>query len=143
MKFDASKGHGIPKNTYNAHAWMLGKPIIGEDVWIGAFTMIDGLHDTISIGKGCNISNGVQIVTHSTVHRCISERKYPDVDHAPVQIGEYCFFGLNAVVLMGAKIGHHSIIGAGTVITENMEIPPYSLVVGVPGKIVGTTEKFK
>ena len=37
---------------------------------------------------------------------------------------------------MGSRVGHHSVIGAGAVVLEDTVIPPYSLVVGVPARIV-------
>lgn len=127
--------HGIPKNPYNPHAWIVGKPKIGKGTWIGAFCLIDG-QGGLEIGKGCDISSGAHILTHSTVWRCVSERRYPKVDRSPTRVGNYVFIGENATVLKGVEIGHHSVIGAGTVVTENTKIPPYSLVVGVPGQIV-------
>jgi carbonic anhydrase/acetyltransferase-like protein (isoleucine patch superfamily) len=42
---------------------------------------------------------------------------------------------MGAIIINGARIGDGSIIGAGTVITERKNIPPNSVVVGVPGKI--------
>jgi carbonic anhydrase/acetyltransferase-like protein (isoleucine patch superfamily) len=39
---------------------------------------------------------------------------------------------------MGARIGHHSVIGAGAVVLEDTVIPPYSLMVGVPARVVRT-----
>lgn len=127
--------HGIPTNPYNPHAWIIGKPKIGEGTWIGAFSLIDG-QGGLEIGKGCDISCGAHILTHSTVWRCVSERRYRQVDRSPTQIGDYVFIGENATVLRGVKIGHHSVIGAGAVVKENTKIPPFSLVVGVPGRIV-------
>lgn len=129
------KQHGIPPNPYNPHAWIIGKPRIGRGTWIGAFCLIDG-QGGLKIGKGCDISSGAHILTHSTVWRCVCERRYPHVDRAPTQIGDYVFIGENATILKGVEIGHHSVIGAGTVVKEGTRIPPYSLVVGVPGKIV-------
>lgn len=133
--------NGISQNKYNPHAWILGEPTIGEKTWIGAFTVIDAKHAQLIIGEGCNIACGVQIMTHSTVKRCISEGEEPLVS-ADTIIGDYCFLGANAVILMGVEIGHHSVIGAGCVVSEGMKIPPYSLVVGVPGKIVGSSKKL-
>jgi carbonic anhydrase/acetyltransferase-like protein (isoleucine patch superfamily) len=46
--------------------------------------------------------------------------------------------GIHATILNGAVIGEYSIIGAGTVVTEGAVIPPYSLVLGIPGKVVKT-----
>jgi len=134
--------HEIEPNAYNAHAWIVGKPDIGKNVWIGPFTLIDALHSQVTIGKGCNISTGAQIVSHSTVHRCISEGSHALVDHAPVIIEPYCFIGSNAVILMGSHIGHHCVIGAGAIIKEHSTIPPYSIVAGVPGRVIGSAKKY-
>jgi acetyltransferase-like isoleucine patch superfamily enzyme len=127
--------HGIPPNRFNPHCWITGEPEIGEKTWIGAFTLIDGLGG-LKIGRGCDISSGVQILTHSTVRRCLSERRFNNIDHRPTVIEDYVFIGTNAVVMMGCKIGHHSAIGAGAVVLEGTDVPPYSLVVGVPARVV-------
>jgi len=127
-------------SKYNLHTWIIGKPDIGKGTWIGAFTVIDA-QGGLKIGKGCDISSGVHIITHSTVKRCISERKYNKIDKKPTIIGDYVFIGENSTLLMGVAIGHHSVIAAGSIIKENSKIPPYSLVAGVPGKIIRNIEK--
>ncbi len=132
----------LPQNPYNPAAWILGTPSIGEETWIGAFTLIDSLHDRLTIGMGCNISSGAQILTHNTIKRCISEKKYNHIDHAPTTIEDYCFIGTHATILMGSVIGHHSVIGAGCVIPEHTIIPPYSIVTGVPGKVTGSSKQY-
>lgn len=137
-KFD----HGLADNPYNKHAWILGEPEIGDRVWIGAFTLIDALHAPLKIGRGTDISSGAQILTHSTVRRAISEKRHGEVDSAPTEIGEFCFIGTHATILMGAKIGHHSVIAAGAVVPQFMKVAPYSLVAGVPAKIVGSSKRF-
>lgn len=126
--------HGLPDNRYNRHAWIIGDPQIGEGTWIGAFTLIDG-QGGLTIGKGCDISAGARIMTHTTVRRCLTERKYPYVDRSPTVLEDHVFVGSNAVILKGCRIGHHSIIGAGAVVLEDTIIPPYSMVVGVPGRV--------
>lgn len=134
--------HGLPENPYNKHAWIAGDVEIGENVWIGAFTLIDGMHAPLKIGKGTNVSSGAQILTHSTVRRCVSERRWGEIDFAETEVGEFCFIGTNAVILKGVKLGHHSVVAAGAVVAENTIIPPYSIVAGVPAKIVGSSKKF-
>lgn len=140
-----SEEHGIPPNRYNPHAWIINDPEIGEGTWIGAFTVIDGIGG-LKIGKCCDISCGVHIITHSTVKRCLTERAFNEIEKAQTVIGDFVFIGEHTTILKGANIGHHSIIAAGTVIRENTVIPPYSLVAGVPGRIArnikGEIEKW-
>jgi acetyltransferase-like isoleucine patch superfamily enzyme len=129
----------LPPNPYHELAWIAGQPEIGEDCWIGAFTLIDGLGG-LKIGRGCNISSGAQVLSHSTARRCVTERAYPGVDKRPTELGDWVFVGANAVILMGCRIGHHSIIGAGAVVAEDTVVPPYSLVVGVPARVARSIE---
>jgi acetyltransferase-like isoleucine patch superfamily enzyme len=123
----------LPPNPYNAHAWLVGTPTVGEGTWIGAFTLIDG-SGGLTIGKGCDISSGVHIYTHSSARRCVSARAHPAVDKAPVVIGDCVFIGANAVVNMGVNIGSHAVVGAGAVVTR--DVPAYTVVVGVPARPV-------
>jgi acetyltransferase-like isoleucine patch superfamily enzyme len=131
---DAS-AHGIPANRYNAHAWILGEPVVGEGTWIGAFTLIDG-RGGLRIGRGCDISSGAHILTHSSAWRCVTEREYDRVDECPTVIEDHVFVGENATILMGAHIGHHSIVAAGSVVTEATVAPPYSLMAGAPARVI-------
>ncbi|MBD3164402.1 acyltransferase [Candidatus Woesearchaeota archaeon] len=131
---------------YNDFCIIVGKPKIADNVWIGYFTLLDGSGGLI-VEENVSISSGAQIITHSTHVRTVRESKFingrkndKDVLHAPVKIERGCFIGSNAVVLMGVTIGHHSIIGAGTVVTK--DVPPYSMVTGVPGKVTGSSKKF-
>ena len=75
--------------------------------------------------KPCLVGNYVTVGHHVNLHACIVE--------------DYCLIGIGAIILSGAKIGQGSIIGAGTVVLEHTIIPPFSLVVGVPGKIIKKT----
>lgn len=124
----------LPPNPYHEHAWIVGEPEIGEGTWIGAFTLVDG-SGGLRIGRGCDISSGAQIYTHSTVRRCVSGRAYPEVDRAPVTIGNHVFIGPNAVVLMGVTIGDSAVVGAGAVVTR--DVSPYTVVAGVPARPIG------
>lgn len=126
--------HHLPANPYNPHAWVIGEPEIGDDVWIGAFTVIDG-SGGLSIGRGCDISAGAQIYSHSTVERCVSDRAKP-ITRTPTRIGRNVHIGANAVILMGADIGDFSVVGAGAVVREGTIAPPYSVLVGVPARVI-------
>ena len=127
--------HGLPPNPYNAHAWLIGEPAIGEGTWIGAFTLIDG-RGGLTIGRDCDISSGAHVLTHSSARRCVSERRYSWVDEKPTVIEDHVFVGEHATILMGCRVGHHSIVAAGSVLLEDTAIPPYSLVAGVPAHVI-------
>jgi len=131
---DFDENHGLPANPFNPHAWIVDEPVIGEGCWIGAFTVIDGSGGLI-IGRGCDISAGAQIYTHSTVVRAISQRPQP-IKRQPVEIGDHVYVGANAVILMGSVIGHHSVVGAGAVVKEGTVAPPWSLLLGVPARVI-------
>ena len=75
--------------------------------------------------KPCIVGDNVTVGHHVNLHACIIE--------------DCCLIGIGAIILSGAKIGRGSIIGAGAVVLENAIIPPFSLVVGTPGKIIKQT----
>ena len=127
--------HRIGDNPYNAHSWITGDPQIGQGTWVGAFVVLDG-SGGLTIGRGVDISSGVQIYSHSSVRRCVSEHSFASVERAPTTIGDFVFIGANAVVNMGVSIGDHAIVGSGAVVTSDVE--PYSIVVGVPARRVGS-----
>lgn len=126
--------NGLPDNPYNPLAWLVGEPQVGTGTWIGAFSVIDG-SGGLEIGRSCDISAGVHIYTHSTVKQCISEDRAP-IKRSPTRLGDFVYVGANAVILMGSSIGHHSVVGAGAVVREFTVAPPYSLLVGVPARVV-------
>ena len=57
------------------------------------------------------------------------------------QLANHVLIGMNATVLNDAKIGEFSIIGANALVTSGTEIPPMSLVLGSPAKVVRTITK--
>jgi acetyltransferase-like isoleucine patch superfamily enzyme len=128
----------VPANPYNPLAWFVGEPVIGPGTWIGPYCLIDGSGGLV-IGRGCDVSAGVQIYTHSSARRCVTDRASGvGVDRAPVAIGDCTFLGANAVVLKGVTIGSHCIVGAGAVVTK--DIPDHSVAFGVPARVVGTVD---
>jgi acetyltransferase-like isoleucine patch superfamily enzyme len=131
--------HGITGNRFNPHAWIIGEPQIGDDVWIGAFTVIDG-SGGLSIGDGCDISAGAHIYTHSTVGRCLTEGAR-GIDRDSTVIGAHVHVGANAVVLKGSRIGDHCVVAAGAVVTEGTIAPPYSVLRGVPARVFASAAR--
>lgn len=108
------------------------------DVIIGDHTRV-GLHNTV-IGP-VNIGNHVNLAQSITVtalnHNFADSEKRIDeqgVSTTPVIIEDDVWIGANAVVLPGVKIGTHSVIAAGAVVTK--DVPPHSIVAGIPAKVI-------
>lgn len=129
-------GFGEGTNVYE-NTYVYGEPKIGKNVWIGPFVLLDGTGG-LEIGDGCSIASGVHVYTHAVQEWVISEGKKPKT-RSPVKIGDYVAVGANSTVLPGVTIGHHSIIGAGSVVTK--DVPPHSTAAGVPAKIMEKTEE--
>lgn len=125
------------RTGYNGLAWFVGEPVIGEGTWIGPFCLLDGSGGLV-IGRGCDVSAGVQIYTHSSARRCVTDREV-EIVRIPVSIGDNTFIGANAVVLMGVTIGSHCVIGAGAVVTS--DIPDGTVAFGVPARVVGVVDQ--
>ena len=125
----AKKGTSIYHNNYIA-----GKVKIGKNTWVGPFTILDGSGGKLKIGNFCSISSGVQIHTHHTVKWSLSGGK-SQRETGNVTIGDNCYLGPFVVVNMGTKIGKCSVIGAYAFV--NSDIPPNSIVYGIPAKVVG------
>lgn len=108
------------------------------DVIIGDHTRV-GLHNTIigpvTIGNHVNLAQSITVTALN--HNFEDSQKRIDeqgVSTQPVTIEDDIWIGANAVVLPGVKIGHHSVVAAGAVVTK--DVPPHSLVAGVPAKII-------
>lgn len=125
-------GFGEGSSIYDS-SLVFGDVTVGEDVWIGPFTVIDG-SGGLSIGDGCNISAGVHLYTHSSVARCVSGGAFEEIEHRPTVIGNRVFIGANSVVNMGVSIGDESVVGAGAVVTA--DVPARTVVAGVPARPV-------
>ena len=112
---------------------------IGKNVSINEWVFIDGIGG-VDIGDDCRIAHGTSILSEDHVF------EDPDVlirlqgrKVAPVHIGRDCWLGAGVRITRGVTIGEGSVIGAGSVVTK--DIPPYSIAVGVPAKVIGSRKK--
>jgi len=119
-------------------AKVIGKVKIGEHVSIWPGAIVRGDINKIIIGNYSNIQDNC--VLHVDPKYSLKIGNYVTIGHGAIlhgcEVEDYVLIGINATILDGAKIGKYSIIGAGSVIPEKKEILPYSLVVGVPGRVI-------
>ena len=125
-------GFGEGSSIYDS-ALVLGDVKVGENTWIGPFTVLDG-SGGLEIGEHCSISAGVQIYTHDTVQWAISGGKHSP-EYAPVTIGNRCYVGPNTVIAKGVTIGEGSIIGANSLVLN--DVSANSMAFGTPCHVVG------
>lgn len=119
---------------------LIGNVVMKEysSMWFNAVARAD--LNTITIGRYTNIQDGCVIHVESDIPTSIGD--FCVIGHQAMLHGafieDHVLVGMGAVILNGAKIGRGSIIAAGAVVKENAVIPPFSLVAGVPGKIIKT-----
>lgn len=120
---------------------LLGQVKINKGCNIWPNVVARGDMNKIVIGAGTNIQDNSTLHVDDEQPLLIGENV--TVGHAAVlhgcNIEDECLIGMGATILNDAKIGTGSIIGAGALIPEGKEIPPNSLVIGLPGKVVRET----
>lgn len=119
-------------------AAVTGNVMIGKDVYIGPGAAIRGDWGGIVIEDGCNVQENCTI--HMFPGVVVTLREGAHIGHGAIihgaEIGMNVLIGMNAVVMDRVVVGEDSVVGALTFIKEGEQIPPRSLVVGNPGKII-------
>ena len=138
ISFRASRPVIHPSAFVAPGADIIGRVRLAKDssVWFGC--VLRGDVNRIVIGQGTNIQDGsilhvdddhpcliadhVHVGHHVNLHGCVVERG--------------AMVGIGAIVLSGARVGAGAIVGAGSVVLEGTRIPPRSLAVGAPARVV-------
>ena len=119
-------------------AQVIGDVEIGEDSSVWMCVTVRGDVNWIRIGRRTNIQDG------SVVHGMLGT--HPTIIGDEVTVGHgalvhgctienRCLIGMGVILLNGSRVGTESIVAAGTLLVENMQVPPRSLVMGSPGKV--------
>ncbi len=129
----------IPEKVFVATgAHVIGDVHIGTNSSIWYNAVIRGDINHIDIGDRTNIQDGC--ILHVTNSNSCSIGNDVTVGHGAqlhaCEVEDGCLIGMGAIVLSGVRIGRGSILGAGTLIRENEDVPPFSLFVGLPGRHV-------
>ena len=122
-------------------AVIIGRVSLGERVSVWPTAVIRADTDTIDIGDDSNVQDGTVIHADPGIPTKIGKRVA--IGHRAIVHGstveDDCLIGMGAILLNGTHVGTGSIVGAGAVCREGMQIPPNSLVLGIPGRIVRET----
>lgn len=116
---------------------IIGDVRLGCDVniWYGVVLRADITY--IEVGDNTNIQDNAVVHVDHNLPAIIGPNV--TIGHGVIihgaRISSNVLIGMGAIILNGVEIGEGSIIGAGTLVKENEKIPPFSLVVGVPGKV--------
>jgi phenylacetic acid degradation protein len=120
------------------NATVVGNVTIGRDVYVGPSAVIRGDWGGIEIADGCNVQEGC--IVHMFPGIVVRLEENAHIGHGAVvhgaHIGRNVLVGMNAVLMDQADIGDESIVGALCFVPGEMKVPPRSVVVGNPAKIV-------
>lgn len=139
----------LDEKTYIADgAQVIGEVMMEEYSSIWYNCVVRGDINSIKIGKYTNVQDGSVVHVADDCATVIGD--YVTIGHGTIihgcKIEDHCLIGMGAIVMNGAVVGRGSIIAAGAVVKENQIIPPFSMAVGVPAKIIKTvpeeTEKI-
>ena len=130
-----------PTAFIDESAHVIGDVEIGDESSVWMCVVVRGDVNWIRIGRRTNIQDG------SVVHGMLGT--HPTVIGDEVTIGHgalvhgctienRCLIGMGVILLNGSHVGTESIVAAGTLLVENMQVPPRSLVMGSPGKVKRT-----
>lgn len=121
-----------------ANAAVCGNVVLGEDstVWFSAAIRAEA--EYVKVGARSNVQDQAMLHTQPGSPVIIGEGV--SIGHGAIvhgaQIDDDVLIGMHATVLNRAHVGKGSLIAAGALVTEDTVVPPYSLVMGVPGKVV-------
>lgn len=129
-------------------AQIVGDVTIGEEssVWFNA--VLRGDVHYIRIGARCNIQDGTVVHVSNGTHETVLEDEVT-VGHNATLHGCYiergCLIGMASTVMDAARIGAYSIVAAGALVSPRTQVPPNSLVAGVPARVIRklTDEEIK
>ena len=123
-----------------ASAVLRGDVTVGprSSIWFNA--VVRGDLASVTIGQDTNIQDGAILHVETGGPAVVGDRVtvgHMAVVHA-AHVESDSLIAIGALVLSGSRVGAGSIVGAGAVVKEGWEVPPRSLVLGVPGRVVRT-----
>lgn len=119
----------IKANDYHPLVWIGGEPEFGNNVYIGGMSEVYAKGAKIIIGDNCDIASFVVINCSDSHKKTIGINE--EIERRDIIIEDHVYIGTQSFIGGGVHIGHHSVIGAGTIVRAG-DYPPYSLIIGNP-----------
>lgn len=110
---------------------------ICEKTYINRFTMLDA-SERIHVGANCMIGPSCYITDHDHGMIAGQQINQQPLNGSPVSVGNDVWIGAHVTILKGVTIGDHAVIGAGSVVTN--DVPEGAIVAGVPGRVLRMRE---
>jgi carbonic anhydrase/acetyltransferase-like protein (isoleucine patch superfamily) len=122
-------------------AFVCGNVTLKDRASVWPYTVLRGDTERIEIGEDANVQDGTVVHADTGFPAIIGDRV--GIGHRAIIHGAIVeadsLIGMGAILLNGVRVGTGSIVAAGAVCREGMQIPPNSMVMGVPGRIVRET----
>jgi len=126
-------------------ALIVGNVRVARECSIWPYAVLRGDEDPIEVGAGTNLQDSC--VVHTDYGFPVKIGSEVTVGHRAVvhgaDVGDASLIGIGATLLNGCVIGEGTVIGAHAVVTPGTRIPPNSLVLGVPGKVVKQDHSYR
>jgi len=127
-----------PTAYVSSHAVVMGDVRLAAQSSVWPTAVLRGDINFIEIGEGSNVQDGA--IVHLAENLPVRVGKLVTVGHRAIlhacTVEDECLIGMGATILDGAVIGRGSIVGAHALVTKGMQVPPGSLVMGTPAKVV-------
>ncbi|MBM1691239.1 transferase hexapeptide repeat family protein [Sulfitobacter geojensis] len=129
----------VPEETYvHPQAVLIGNVILGKECYIGPGASLRGDFGKIVIGDGANVQDNC--IIHTFPGRDAVVETDGHIGHGAILhgciVGQNALVGMNAVIMDGVELGAESIVGAQAFVRGETVIPPRSMVVGAPAKVI-------
>jgi carbonic anhydrase/acetyltransferase-like protein (isoleucine patch superfamily) len=122
-------------------AYVAGDVTLGARVSVWPTAVIRGDSDAITIGDDSNVQDGTVVHVDDGMPTTIGKRVA--IGHRAIIHGstveDDCLIAMGAILLNGVHVGTGSIVGAGAMCPEGMRIPPNSLAIGIPARVIRET----